>query len=264
MIYAAWLAGLSLLFLVLERIIPRQPMPVVRRFFWTDLFYLIFNGHYLGLLIGAGSIQVIAALDRSLDLTHLKNVFYLGAMSAQPAWLQFVVLLVVLDFCQWLIHNLLHRVPWLWEFHKVHHSIVDLDWIGNWRFHWIEAVLYKSILYVPAAFFGFGPQAMFGYAILNTLIGHFAHANIRVHIGPLKYLINSPEMHIWHHTHPDSGPPDRNFALTLSLWDWLFRTAYVPPHHDPERLGFTDIESFPKSLWRQLLIPLQRHSRKNR
>jgi sterol desaturase/sphingolipid hydroxylase (fatty acid hydroxylase superfamily) len=255
MIYSAWLLGLSILFLVVERLRPRRAMPVLRREFWTDLAYCIFNGEYLALLVGIGSVHAIAVLDRTLDIVHLRNYLYLGAMSERPVWLQFIVLLFVLDFCQWAVHNALHRVPWLWEFHKVHHSIVDLDWIGNWRFHWVEAIVYKSVLYFPAAFFGFSVQAMFGYAVVNTFVGHFAHANLRIHIGPLKYLINSPEMHIWHHTHPESGPPDRNFALTLSLWDWLFRTAYLPNRRDPERLGFAEMENFPRVLWRQVLIP---------
>jgi len=56
--------------------------------------------------------------------------------AGQPFWVQFPVLVLVMDFSRYLIHNLLHRVPWLWEFHKVHHSIEELDWIGNWRFHW--------------------------------------------------------------------------------------------------------------------------------
>ena len=78
-----------------------------------------------------------------------------------------------------------------------------------------------------------------------------------------KYIFNSPQMHIWHHTHAEAGPGDRNFALTLSIWDWLFRTAYLPDH-DPDRLGFRGMESFPRSLWRQLLIPLSFRSTSSR
>jgi len=48
-------------------------------------------------------------------------------------------------------HNLLHRVPWLWTFHKVHHSITTMDWIGNWRFHWMEIVVYKTLQWLPLA-----------------------------------------------------------------------------------------------------------------
>ena len=49
------------------------------------------------------------------------------------------------DFIQWGIHRLLHRVPFLWGFHKVHHSIIEMDWNGSMRFHWLEIVGYRSL-----------------------------------------------------------------------------------------------------------------------
>jgi sterol desaturase/sphingolipid hydroxylase (fatty acid hydroxylase superfamily) len=260
-IYAAWLFGFSVLFLFCERLMPRRKLKVLRKGIWNDLFYLIVNGEYLGVLIGAIAIYVIAVFDRALDLAHLKEYVYMGVMADRPLWLQFLILLIVFDFCQWGIHNLLHRVPWLWEFHKVHHSITDLDWIGHWRFHWFEAMFYKMMLYIPAAFFGFSAVAMFWYAVVSTCVGHFAHSNLRLRIGPLRYIINSPEMHVWHHNHPSAGPFNKNFGLTLSLWDWLFGTAHVPKHRDPQRLGFDGDETFPRSLWRQLLIPITTRTR---
>ena len=72
----------------------------------------------------------------------------LALVSSQPLWLQFVVFFVVKDFVEWNIHRLLHLTPWLWEFHKLHHSIEELDWIGNFRFHWGEVVVYKTLSYL--------------------------------------------------------------------------------------------------------------------
>ena len=57
--------------------------------------------------------------------------------------MQFIAFFLLKDFLEWCIHNLLHRVPWLWEFHKLHHTIEELDWIGNFRFHWMEVVIYE-------------------------------------------------------------------------------------------------------------------------
>ncbi len=259
MVYSVWLFGLSALFLVAERLWPRRPeQRTLRPGITTDLFYLVFNSEYLGVLIGVASGHAVVAVDHALDLTHLREHFYLGAMTAKPFWLQLTALVVIFDFAQWLIHNTLHRVPWLWEFHKVHHSIEKMDWIGNWRFHWFEAIFYRAILYTPAAFFGFSPSAMFWYGVLNTLVGHFAHSNVRLPIGALKYVVNSPEMHVWHHAHPDEGPVNRNFGIMLSVWDWVFQTAYSP-RSEPEKLGFSGIESYPKDPLTQAIRPfLQR------
>lgn len=142
----------------------------------------------------------------------------------------------------------------LWEFHKVHHSITELDWIGDWRFHWGEIVVYRSLLYVPAALLGVRGDAMFWVGIVNTLGGHFAHANLNWRIGWLRYIVNSPELHAWHHNHPDCGPVNRNFALTLAAWDWLFGTAWLPDH-DPDRLGFAGIEQYPEQVPGQWVAP---------
>jgi sterol desaturase/sphingolipid hydroxylase (fatty acid hydroxylase superfamily) len=131
-----------------------------------------------------------------------------------------------------------------------------MDWLGDWRFHWAEILVYRSVLYVPAAVFGFAPAVLFYCGILNTVIGHYAHANLRLRLGPLKYLLNSPQMHIWHHNHPDSGPINRNFGITLSLWDWLFHTAYMPGK-PPLHLGFEGIETYPKFLPGQWLAPFR-------
>ena len=75
-------------------------------------------------------------------------------INTQPLWLQFVVFLLLKDFLEWCVHNLLHRVPALWAFHKLHHSIEELDWIGNFRFHWMEVVIYKSLTYFPLVVLG--------------------------------------------------------------------------------------------------------------
>jgi sterol desaturase/sphingolipid hydroxylase (fatty acid hydroxylase superfamily) len=246
MIYAAWLFGFSLLFILLERLFPAVNRPLFRRGWLQDLFYLVFNSEYLGVLIGLAAIRITPYLDPYVSLRWMHGV---------PLLWQLPVLIIVFDFFQWLIHNLLHRVPWLWEFHKLHHSIEDMDWIGNWRFHAGEIVVYRSLLYVPAALFGFSGQAMFIYGVINTFIGHLAHSNTRFRLGWLNYLINSPELHRWHHIHPASGPPNRNFAIALSVWDWLFGTAYLPPAPAPHHYGFTGIERYPRSLAGRLLAP---------
>lgn len=257
MVYSLWLFSLSLLFLAAERVRPREPRPLLRRGIGTDLAYLIINGEYLGVLIGSAAAYILAFLDRSRDLSALHQSLFMNVASGLPGWQQFLILLLVFDFIQWAIHNLLHRVPWLWEFHKVHHSIEEMDWIGNWRFHWAEVVVYRSLLYVPAAFFGFSVQAMFWYGVFNTLIGHFAHSNLRLSIGPLRYLLNHPGMHVWHHVHPSAGPVDRNFGIALSIWDWLFGTAFAPKDETPERLGFDGIEEYPGTIAGQAIQPFR-------
>ena len=68
-------------------------------------------------------------------------------------------------------------------------------------------------------------------------------------ISPIiKYIFNSPEMHIWHHSYelPEDRKKGMNFGLTLSIWDYIFGTAHIPESGRDIRLGFPGIEQFPK------------------
>ena len=256
MTYWHWLAGLSLAFVILERVFPRaRAQGLMRPGLFTDLFYLVFNGHFLGVLLALASTPLASFLDRALAARGLE--IHLAVAAAWPWWLQLIVAFVAIDFVQWSIHNLLHRVPWLWELHKVHHSITHMDFWGSLRFHFGEIIVYKSLQYVPLALLGFDGTALFVIAVVSTAIGHFNHANLRVRMGPLRYVLNGPEMHVWHHAHPSVGPINVNFAINLAIWDWLFGTAYLPAQAGPPtRLGFDEIERFPRDPLRQELWPL--------
>jgi sterol desaturase/sphingolipid hydroxylase (fatty acid hydroxylase superfamily) len=176
---------------------------------------------------------------------------------------QFVAFFLLKDFLEWGVHNLLHRVPWLWEFHKVHHSIEELDWIGNFRFHWMEIAVYKGLTYFPLVILGADGRVILAIAVVGTLIGHLNHSNLNLSWGPLRYLLNSPRMHVWHHDRdwPADHPQGVNFAICLSVWDWLFGTAYWPtleqsPEQQPRRRGFQGDERFPRSLAGRFFYPL--------
>lgn len=259
MTYWHALAALSLFFVVLERLRPRdRQQRVLRKGILTDAIYLVVNGHFLGVALALLARPIIARLDALLGARGLDEVFYANVAAPLPAWAQVVVALVVVDFLHWNVHRLLHRVPWLWELHKVHHSIVDMDWAGSMRFHWGEAVLYKSLTYPLLAFFGFSGEALLWFAVIATAVGHFNHSNLDVGIGPLRYLLNNPRMHVWHHAIDSELPKGRhavNLGITLSLWDWIFGTAHVPSS-PPRRLAFKGIERFPRSWLAQALLPL--------
>ena len=63
MSYVVWLGGASAAFVVIERLLPRHPQAVVRKGIVTDLAYLVFNGHYLGVLLAMTTRPLIAHID---------------------------------------------------------------------------------------------------------------------------------------------------------------------------------------------------------
>lgn len=235
--YSIFLICSGLALSLAERFWPRTSQPLLRRGFFFDLLYLFFNAEVVGALV---AIWITNHLPASI-IFPFRETLQLGWLSQQSVAIQTLALLLVKDFFQWNVHHLMHLVPVLWQFHKTHHSTVDMDWLSNWRFHWVEIVVYQFVLYVPATLLGFSSEAAFGCAVISTAFGHFAHANLHVRIGIFKYIFNSPELHVWHHVHPDHGPQHRNFAITFSFWDWLFRTAYLPAEQ-PRRLGIRESE----------------------
>ncbi|NJL28965.1 MAG: sterol desaturase family protein [Thermoanaerobaculia bacterium] len=259
--YFFWLLVLSAFVLLLERLWPwRREQRLLRRQFGQDLFWLVFNGHYAGILVAH-----LGAFVFAWAWPMLEQVRQGKWLVDQPLWLQFAVFFLLKDFLEWGIHNLLHRVPWLWEFHKLHHSIEELDWIGNFRFHWMEIVVYQGLTYLPLTVLGVDGRVILWIAIVNTLIGHLNHSNLDITWGPLRYVINSPRMHVWHHDW--QMPPEHskgvNFGIALSVWDWLFGTAWWPspaaaPTQQPRRLGFPGLERFPRGLLGRLFYPLSR------
>jgi 3-mercaptopyruvate sulfurtransferase SseA/sterol desaturase/sphingolipid hydroxylase (fatty acid hydroxylase superfamily) len=259
-LYPIALLLISAFVAALERLRPFRPQKQLRPMLWSDLIHILFNGHFLGVLIyGLATNWVLPPIDRLLGQHGLTTHVYRNLATTWPLWLQIVVVIVVLDFVQWCVHNLLHRVSWLWEFHKVHHSVVDgeMDWIVSFRFQFVEVLVYKSFQYLPLAFFGFRPEPILVHAIFGTLIGHLNHANLDFTYGPLRYVLNSPRMHLWHHYYEGDSKTTINYGIILSVWDWIFRTGHIPKD-PPPKLGFPGVEDFPKDFFSQTIWPLQR------
>ena len=74
-------------------------------------------------------------------------------------------------------------------------------------------------------------------------------------MGLFKYIFNNPQMHIWHHAYnlPEERKYGVNFGLTLSIWDYLFKTNYIPHDGQDIKLGFPGVEKFPKKFIPQSL-----------
>jgi len=257
--YFYLLIGLSLVVWLLEIVFPwRRKQAIFRKDFWLDGFYMFFN-FFLFSLIGYNALSNIAveAFNDLLGFFGITNVVLLEVQS-WPFAAQLLLMFLVADFIQWNVHRLLHKVPWMWEFHKLHHSVKEMGFAAHLRFHWMETIIYKSAQYLPLAMIGFGIQEFFIVHAFAILIGHLNHANLNWNYGWFGYLFNNPQMHIWHHAKemPAEHPHGMNFGISLSLWDYLFGTAYMPHSGRDIELGFADDERFPQTFWDQVKYPL--------
>ena len=255
--YFWWLLGISLVVWSLELVFPwRKNQAAIREDFWLDGFYMFFN-FFIFSLIGYNAVSNVA-VEVFNDFLALFGITNLVAfqIASWPVWTQLLLLFVLADFIQWNVHRWLHYSPWLWEFHKVHHSVEQMGFAAHLRYHWMETIVYKSVQYIPLSMIGFGLDDFFILHLVTILIGHLNHANVKITYGPLKYVLNNPVMHLWHHA--KEIPAERNgvnYGISLSLWDYLFGTAYIPNQNANEQLGFEDQETFPKTFFQQLIHP---------
>lgn len=306
--YFYWLIVVSLFFFCIEIIHPwRKKQAILRKDFWMDGFYMFFNFFIFSLIIYNAASDLIVNLfnDGIKAITGGIDLQALNPMDTWPLWSILLVGFVVRDFVQWWVHRLLHKSEWLWQFHKVHHSVAEMGFAAHLRYHWMENIVYRTLEYIPLALLGIGLHDFFIIHIFTLAWGHYNHSNISVDykitggiiglltgiiisqnlldtnlisqasltmsiliiagftlsaaflLGPImKYLFNSPEMHIWHHSYelPEDRRSGINFGLTLAIWDYIFNTAYIPDTGKDIKLGFPGVEEFPDSFGRQMTI----------
>ncbi len=243
--YFYGLIAISLVVWLLEIVFPwRKDQSVFRQDFWLDGFYMFFNFFIFSVAI-SGFYKLLQLGFEDIGITD-KSVALFDP-SGWPMWGQLLIFFVVLDFVQWFTHTLLHKYSFLWKFHKVHHSVKEMGFAAHLRYHWMENILYKPLkTFGVMILFGFEPQQAYIVHFLAITIGHINHANIKVTWGPLKYIFNNPVMHLYHHAHDlPEGKFGVNFGISLSLWDYIFKTDYIPEDSGTIELGFPGDEKFP-------------------
>ena len=252
---------MSLLVWVVEIILPwRKDQKIFRQDFFLDSFYIFFN-FFLFSLVGYNAISNVG-VELFNDFLELFGVENIVAFEVQdwPVWAQLITMFILADFIQWNIHRQLHKNPILWEFHKVHHSVKEMGFGAQFRFHFMETIIYKTVQYIPLAMIGFGIQEFIVVHMLGVFIGHLNHANVGWDYGYLGFIFNNPKMHIWHHSRelPPNHSHGVNYGLSISLWDYLFGTAYVPKDGKDIPIGFEGDEDFPTDFKNQVLFPFRK------
>jgi sterol desaturase/sphingolipid hydroxylase (fatty acid hydroxylase superfamily) len=252
--YTNYFWGLILISLFvwsLEIVFPwRKEQAIFRKDFWLDSFYMFFNFFIFSTVI-SGFYKVLQIIFMDIGITN-KSLAFINP-SGWPMWLQLIVFFVVLDFVQWCTHTLLHKYPILWKFHKVHHSVKEMGFAAHLRYHWMENILYKPFkTFAVMILFGFEPTQAYIIHFIAITIGHFNHANLKITWGPLKYLLNNPVMHLQHHAYQvPEGKFGVNFGISLSIWDYIFKTNYVPKNNGSVKLGFPGDTNFPNDFIKQ-------------
>lgn len=230
------LAVLAAIFVPLERAFPARMQRIVRPGLVLDGCF--FFAQYL--VTAAAILAIVTAL------APLRTTF----LASAPAVMQVVLAVVAGDFVVYWFHRACHRFEWLWRFHAVHHTAEHLDWVAAHREHPLDGIATAACMNLPAIVLGVRPELLAGIAVFRACWAIFVHSNVRVPLGPLKYLLGAPELHHWHHARANAG---HNFANLAPYWDVLFGTHYEPAH-DEYALGIED--AYPRNYPALLVWPL--------
>ena len=231
-ITTAILALSALLIIAWERISPyRKGLPFFREGFWIDLvWYTIIQSYFLKIIIFD---YIIAPVQHHFNWNNFHFV------SDWPIAIQVLFFLVTHDLYIYLFHRLQHKSKFLWRIHEAHHSGKEVDFLAGSRSHVLEIIINQTIEFAPIILLGANPVVVPIKALIDAVFGMFIHANIKVKLGKLKYFINSPELHLWHHANYQEVF-HANFSTKFSVWDYLFGTVYEPGHapgNKPENWG---------------------------
>jgi sterol desaturase/sphingolipid hydroxylase (fatty acid hydroxylase superfamily) len=204
--------------------------------------YLLWNGLTFSFLAWASGTLARASIGRGWT-----------GFGALPFGAQVALVIVFGDLTVYFFHRACHRFEWLWRFHAVHHSAESLDWLAAHREHPVDGLLTALAGNLPAFLLGFRPAAIAPFLIFRGVWAVFVHANVRLPLGPFKWLLGAPELHHWHHAR--NARRTQNFANIAPWVDVVFGT-----HHDPGReavypLGAEGVP--PRSYLDHLLAPFR-------
>jgi sterol desaturase/sphingolipid hydroxylase (fatty acid hydroxylase superfamily) len=242
------LLGSTLIFVFVEKLFPlRKEQPVFRPEWQTDFHHFIVNHMIVGFVLLAVNL-----------LVH--KLFGWAVKDGVQAWVRdlpfpialFAIVLVA-DLVQYWTHRAYHEVPTLWRLHAVHQSAKHMDWMAGSRQHILELILTRTMVLAPIFVLGFSKNVIDAYIVVVGFQAVFNHANVSVRLGPLRYLIVTPNFHHWHHSQDDEAI-DKNYATHFAFIDHLFGTAVQSDRKWPERYGVQG-DYMPNGFWQQLKFP---------
>jgi sterol desaturase/sphingolipid hydroxylase (fatty acid hydroxylase superfamily) len=224
------IAAAAFALIVLERRYPyTSGQALFRKGFANDLLlYTIVQSYALSFVIA----WITAGIDAMTGISRFP------LFSGLADWQVVLISLISHDFYIYWFHRLQHRSPLLWRIHEAHHSVEDVDWLAGSRSHSLEIIVNQTVEFAPLVLLGASPVAMVAKGTIDAIWGMYIHSNVDIRSGPLRFVLNGPEMHRWHHAR-EIREGGINFATKFAIWDWVFGTARLPAAK-PSGFGIDD------------------------
>ena len=189
----------------------------------------------------------------------VQKLFDWAAKDGIRAWVQdlpfpvalFLIVLVA-DLVQYWTHRGYREVPALWRLHAVRHSVKSMDWLAGSRQHILELILTRTLVLSPIFVLGCSKKVIDTYIVIRAV---FNHANVRVRLGPLRYIVVTPNCHHWHHS-ADAEGMDRNYAAHFAFIDYAFGILHKANCTRPDGYGVVG-DYVPNGFLKQLGFPFR-------
>lgn len=238
-------------FVPLERAFPlRSGQGAFRRGWLTDTQYF-FASHVLAQVMSVAVLAPAVAMGEALAVPSAQT-----AVQSLPVAVQFALAVLVADLAQYGIHRAFHAIPFLWRFHKVHHSVEVMDWLAGSRLHLVDVIVTRGLVLLPLVVLGFDQVAIYAYLALVSFQAVFIHANFAPRARWLERWVAMPRFHHWHHG-AEAEARDVNFAVHLPMIDRWFGTYHMPEGRWPAGYGIAG-ERAPEGWAPQLVWPFRR------
>jgi sterol desaturase/sphingolipid hydroxylase (fatty acid hydroxylase superfamily)/creatinine amidohydrolase/Fe(II)-dependent formamide hydrolase-like protein len=240
-----------------------------------DIAYFLVNQWLLGALVIPLLLSSAVVADQTIVFLH--SLFgECGVFVEQTAMMDLLLtffVMVAVDLGIFIVHSLQHKIPILWEFHKVHHSAEILSPITVYRMHPVDDFLSMSCsgfligLVLGIFYYLFdNPLTITTVFRLNLFVFAFyligfnlRHSHIWLDYGPrFNWLLLSPAQHQIHHS-ADPVHFDRNFGFMFSLWDRMLGSLYVPKEKEELNFGLGGEEHGDyRSVWNLYFLPFKK------
>lgn len=239
---------LAVIFVPLERWRPlKQKQEVFREAWKLDLSYFAFSHVLVQFSV------YLTLLPAKMFFAELRGISFLDQVPELPLAVQFLMIMMTADFCEYWIHRAFHVFPRLWRFHAIHHGIRKMDWLASSRLHLIDILVVRSLTFIPIFVLNFSERATLLYLSFVSIHAIFIHSNFRFSAGIFEKFLVFPRFHHWHHA-DEVRAIDKNFALHFPFWDKIFGTYLLPKDEWPQEYGITDGEKPPETtFWSQFL-----------
>ena len=144
-----------------------------------------------------------------------------------PIPISFILSFLFLDFVNYINHRLHHKIPFLWRFHRLHHSDQNMDSLTTFLHHPFELLTSFIVTIALAAIFDVPVIVLVIYGLIVGFHSAFTHFNILLPertAKVLKFVLVTPNFHKTHHS-ININEGNTNFGILFVFWDYLFKTV---------------------------------------